>query len=60
MRVVNAANGDVLFQTCGRDLDAWIKLAPSTYNFTVESLYTCNEAPPGNAQAVSVGPVPVN
>jgi hypothetical protein len=60
MRVVNSANQAVLYQGCGRELDAWIKLAGGTYNFTVESLYTCAEPPPGSAEGVQIGPVTVN
>ena len=60
MRVVDSANQVVLYQGCGRNLDAWIKLAPGTYDFTVESLYTCTEPPPGSAEGVQLGPVTVN
>jgi hypothetical protein len=60
MRVVNSANQAVLYQGCGRELDAWITLAPGTYDFTVESLYTCAQPPPGSAEGLQVGPVTVN
>ncbi len=59
MRVVNSGTGAVLFQTCGRALDSWVKMAPGTYNFTVESLYTCTQTAPGSAEGVQVGPVTV-
>ena len=60
MRVVNSSNQAVLYQGCGRNLDAWIILAPGTYNFTVESLYTCTAPPSGSAEGVQIGPVIVN
>ena len=59
MRIVNSGTSAVLFQTCGRNLDAWIKLPAGTYNFSVESLYTCGQTPPGNAQGVQLGPITV-
>lgn len=60
MRVIDSSTQGVLYQGCGRNLDAWIHIAPGTYNFTVESLYTCTEPPPGSAEGVQIGPVTVN
>jgi hypothetical protein len=60
MRVIDSSTQGVLYQSCGRNLDAWIHIAPGTYNFTVESLYTCTEPPPGSAEGVQIGPVTVN
>ena len=60
MRVVDSSNQTVLYQGCGRNLDTWIKLAPGTYNFTVESLYGCADPPPGSAEGGQLGPVTVN
>lgn len=58
MRVLDSSNQAVLFTGCGRNLDAWVKLTPGTYNFTVESLYSCTQS--GSAEGVQVGPVTVN
>lgn len=59
MRVLNSGTQAVLYQVCGRLLDAWIRLAPGTYNLTVESLYSCTEAAPGAAEAGQLGPITV-
>jgi hypothetical protein len=60
MRVMDSGTQKVLYQGCGRSMDVWIKLAAGTYNFTVESLYSCTEAAPGSAEGGQVGPVVVN
>lgn len=60
MEVVNSSNGSVLFKTCGRLLDAWVKVPAGTYNFTIVALDSCTAPSPDRIESTTVGPVAVN
>lgn len=59
MQIEYANFGTVLFKTCGRSLDAWIKVPAGTNSFTVVALDSCVASSPDRIDAATVGPVTV-